>query len=116
MPGARGLTAIRLDSGFELAGSKGHASSGFSLPGRSGPERRDERGWRPPPDSALRSDAGRRQLKLSARLLSVGGPKLWAEFMDELRENHLGVKRRKRTGPSVGERLQAAYESVVRAR
>jgi hypothetical protein len=33
--------------------------------------------------------------------------------MDELRESHLGAKRRKRTGPSVGERLQAAYESVV---
>jgi hypothetical protein len=38
---------------------------------------------------------------------------MWAEFMDELRESHLGVKRRKRTGPSVGERLQAAYERVV---
>src|ERR1700704_3355673 len=48
-----------------------------------------------------------------ARLLSEGGPKLWAEFMDELRENHLGVKRRRKAGPSVGERLQAAYESVV---
>ena len=53
------------------------------------------------------------ELGIRARLLSEGGPKLWAEFMDELRENHLGVKRRKRTGPSVGERLQAAYESVV---
>jgi hypothetical protein len=33
--------------------------------------------------------------------------------MRELRETRLGVKRRKRIGPSVGERLQAAYESVV---
>jgi hypothetical protein len=33
--------------------------------------------------------------------------------MDELRESHLGAKRRRRTGPSVGERLQAAYQSVV---
>jgi hypothetical protein len=38
---------------------------------------------------------------------------MWAEFMDELRETHLGIKRRKKTGPSVGERLQAAYEKVV---
>jgi hypothetical protein len=38
---------------------------------------------------------------------------MWAEFMDELRETHLGVKRRKRTGLSVGERLQKAYEKVV---
>jgi hypothetical protein len=56
------------------------------------------------------------ELGIRARLLSEGGPKLWAEFMDELRESHLGAKRRKRTGPSVGERLQAAYESVVKAR
>ncbi len=57
-----------------------------------------------------------KELGIRARLLSEGGPKLWAEFMDELRESHLGAKRRKRTGPSVGERLQAAYESAVKAR
>lgn len=34
-------------------------------------------------------------------------------FMDELRETHLGARRRKKTGPGVGERLQAAYEKVV---
>jgi hypothetical protein len=28
-------------------------------------------------------------------------------------EIHLGVKRRKKAGPSVGERLQAAYERVM---
>jgi hypothetical protein len=38
---------------------------------------------------------------------------MWAAFMDELRETHLGVKRRKKKGQSAGERLQAAYESVV---
>jgi hypothetical protein len=32
--------------------------------------------------------------------------------MDELREAHLGRVRRKK-GPSVAERLQTAYESVV---
>ena len=56
------------------------------------------------------------ELGIRARLLSEGGAKMWAEFMDELRESHLGIKRRKRTGPSVGERLQAAYESVVNRR
>jgi hypothetical protein len=48
--------------------------------------------------------------------LSEGGPKMWAEFMDELRETHLGVKKRKKAGPSVGERLQAAYEKVLARR
>jgi hypothetical protein len=38
---------------------------------------------------------------------------MWAEFMDELREVHLGTKRRRKAGPSVGERLQAAYEKVM---
>jgi DNA-binding HxlR family transcriptional regulator len=52
-------------------------------------------------------------LGIRAKLLSEGGPKLWEEFMDELREIHLGVKRRKKAGPSVGERLQAAYDKVM---
>jgi hypothetical protein len=41
------------------------------------------------------------------------GPTMWAELMDELREIHLGLKPRRRTGPSVGERLQAAHEKVM---
>jgi DNA-binding HxlR family transcriptional regulator len=53
------------------------------------------------------------ELGIRAKLLSEGGPKMWAEFMDELRETHLGVFRRKRKGPSVGERLQAAYQRVM---
>ena len=36
-----------------------------------------------------------------------------ARFMEELRETHLGLKRRKRSGPSVAEKLQAAYAAVV---
>ena len=52
------------------------------------------------------------ELGIRAKLLAEGGPKMWAEFMDELRETHLGVKRRK-AGPSVGERLQAAYQLVM---
>ena len=39
------------------------------------------------------------ELGIRAGLLSEGGPKMWAEFMDELRETHLGVKRRKKSGP-----------------
>jgi DNA-binding HxlR family transcriptional regulator len=53
------------------------------------------------------------ELGIRAKLLSEGGPKMWAEFMDELREIHLGVKRRRKSGRSVGERLQAALERVV---
>jgi DNA-binding HxlR family transcriptional regulator len=53
------------------------------------------------------------ELGIRAKLLSQGGPKMWAEFMDELHETHLGVKRRRKAGPSVGERLQAAYERVA---
>jgi DNA-binding HxlR family transcriptional regulator len=52
------------------------------------------------------------ELGIRAKLLSEGGPRMWAEFMDELRELHLGIKHR-RKGPLVGERLQAAYEKVV---
>ena len=53
------------------------------------------------------------ELSIRAQLLEEGGPKLWAEFMDELRETHLGVKRRRKTGPSVAERLQSAYQAVL---
>jgi len=53
------------------------------------------------------------ELGIRAKLLMEGGPKMWAEFMDELREVHLGVKHRRKAGPSVGQRLQAAYEKVV---
>lgn len=53
------------------------------------------------------------ELGIRAELLSDGGPTMWAELMDELREIHLGLKPKRRTGPSVGERLQAAYEKVM---
>jgi DNA-binding HxlR family transcriptional regulator len=56
--------------------------------------------------------------KLAARanVLDEGGPELWQEFMDELRELHLGVapvRKRKARRSSVMERLQAAYEAAV---
>ena len=55
------------------------------------------------------------ELSIRAQLLEEGGPKLWADFMEELRETHLGVPRRKK-GPSVAERLRNAYEAVVAKR
>ncbi|MFZ1101846.1 MAG: helix-turn-helix domain-containing protein [Hyphomicrobiaceae bacterium] len=56
------------------------------------------------------------ELGIRARLLEEGGPRMWADFTDELRETHLGVPRRKRKGPAVAERLQRAYEEVVARR
>ncbi|ARP99722.1 winged helix-turn-helix transcriptional regulator [Pseudorhodoplanes sinuspersici] len=59
------------------------------------------------------------ELSIRAQLLDEGGPKLWAEFMDELREMHLGPGKRLRPrprAPSVFERLRAAYEEVVARR
>lgn len=56
------------------------------------------------------------ELGIRAQLLDEGGPGLWSEFMDELRERHLGTPQKKRAPagrPSVGARLQAAYEEVV---
>ena len=55
------------------------------------------------------------ELSIRAQLLEEGGPKLRADFMEELRETHLGVPRRKK-GPSVAERLRKAYEVVVAKR
>jgi DNA-binding HxlR family transcriptional regulator len=56
------------------------------------------------------------ELGIRARLLEEGGPRMWAAFMDELRETHIGMPRRKRKGPSVTERLPRAYEAVVARR
>ncbi len=53
------------------------------------------------------------QMAIRARLLEEGGPQLWEDFMDELRETHLGVKRKK-TGVTVSERLRAAFEDACR--
>jgi DNA-binding HxlR family transcriptional regulator len=55
------------------------------------------------------------ELGIRAQVLEDGGPKLWEEFMEELRETHLGEVRRRRakSSPSVAARLQAAYEAMV---
>jgi DNA-binding HxlR family transcriptional regulator len=53
-----------------------------------------------------------RELSIRAELLEEGGPKLWEEFMDELREQHLGIPRPPGT-ESVFDRLHAAYEEEL---
>jgi len=50
------------------------------------------------------------ELRARAELLERGGPALWAEFMDELRHEHLGVGAPPRS-PSVRERLAAAHDA-----
>lgn len=53
------------------------------------------------------------ELGIRAQPLRDGGPKMWAELMAELREIHLGVKRRK-TGPTVSERLKRLMKTPPR--
>ena len=53
------------------------------------------------------------ELSIRAKLLAEGGPPMWEAFMAELREAHLGSAPRRRRGPGVRERLQAAYEEVI---
>ena len=52
------------------------------------------------------------ELSIRAELLENGGPKLWKEFMDELRAKHLGKVLPPGT-PSVLGRLTQAYLDVV---
>ncbi|MGM1062906.1 winged helix-turn-helix transcriptional regulator [Saccharothrix sp. Mg75] len=50
------------------------------------------------------------------RVLDSGGPPLWEEFMDELREEHLGPGARHRPspgGPTVRARIEAAYAAAL---
>lgn len=56
------------------------------------------------------------ELSIRAELLRDGGPKLWDDFMDELRAVHLGTPPKRKRGPTVSERLRAAYEAVVARR
>ncbi len=52
------------------------------------------------------------ELSIRAQLLEEGGPALWDEFMDELREQHLGIPRPSGQ-ESVMDRLRAAYEAEL---
>ena len=53
------------------------------------------------------------ELRIRAQLLEEGGPPLWADLMDELREVHLGIPRRHPDRPRPSRLLQEAYERVV---
>jgi DNA-binding HxlR family transcriptional regulator len=53
------------------------------------------------------------ELGVRAQVLRDGGPKMRADFMDELRARHLKVAPRRTRGPSVSERLQSAYEDAM---
>ena len=53
------------------------------------------------------------ELSIRAQVMEEGGDKLIADMMDELREMHLGVKRKGKPRPSVFARLHAAYQAVL---
>lgn len=54
-----------------------------------------------------------RELSVRAELLERGGPEFWDRFMDELREQHLGVSRPAGV-PSAFAELAAVYEAELR--
>lgn len=56
------------------------------------------------------------ELSIRAELLDEGGPKFLADFMDELREAHLGKPAKRRKGPAPSAQLRAAYETLVAKR
>jgi DNA-binding HxlR family transcriptional regulator len=60
----------------------------------------------------LRHRATTPELRVRAELLEAGGPVFWDDYMDELREVHLGVPR-PAGGETVTERLARAYAEAV---
>ena len=60
----------------------------------------------------LRHTRPSRELSVRAKILEDGGPKLWSEFMQELRHIHLKTPAPKR---SVFARLQARRRSRIAA-
>jgi DNA-binding HxlR family transcriptional regulator len=58
----------------------------------------------------LRHTPASKALSIRAQILEDGGPRLWSEFMEELRHLHLGAPRPE---GSVFARLQSAYEAAV---
>lgn len=56
---------------------------------------------------------GTPELRIRAELLRDGGPQLVEDFMDELRERHLGVAPPRTGRLSASEQLQVAYERTV---
>lgn len=63
----------------------------------------------------LRHRPTTRALSVRAELLEAGGPELWNDFMDELRETHLDVTRPETGRAPVSERLAAAYAEAMQA-
>ena len=54
------------------------------------------------------------ELSVRIEVLERGGPRMWEQFMGELRVRHLGTPTRRRPpGPSVHEQLERAYAAVV---
>jgi DNA-binding HxlR family transcriptional regulator len=58
----------------------------------------------------LRYTPASKELSVRAKILEDGGPKLWSEFMAELRHLHLEAPAPRR---SVFSRLQSAYEAAI---
>jgi DNA-binding HxlR family transcriptional regulator len=56
---------------------------------------------------------GERRLRVRAELLRDGGPELLAQFMDDLRHQHLGVPRPDPHAPLAVDQLRAAYETAL---
>lgn len=55
-----------------------------------------------------------KELGIRAKLLAEGGPKMWEQFMTELRELHLSQRPPAKSNRiTVAAKLQAAYEAVV---
>jgi DNA-binding HxlR family transcriptional regulator len=55
------------------------------------------------------------RLRVRAELLEQGGPELWARFMDELRETHLGIPLPEPAAPRASAQLDAAYRGAMSA-
>ena len=55
------------------------------------------------------------ELSIRAELLEEGGPAMWDQFMSELARAHLG-RPNPQKGPSVAQKLQAAYDAVCAQR
>jgi DNA-binding HxlR family transcriptional regulator len=53
------------------------------------------------------------ELRVRVEVLEAGGPQLWADFMDELREPHLGIPRPETGRPAATDQLNAAYAAAV---
>jgi DNA-binding HxlR family transcriptional regulator len=53
------------------------------------------------------------RMRVRAEVLEAGGPQLWADFMDELRERHLCIPRPDIGRPAATGQLNAAHAAAV---